>query len=332
MEFNECKEYFSKILLDTVGTKVVPWRDKKIKSLKVADSFYRLNLKNRALRVKFCGTNLTFKLLADGSKKLHSADFCRDRFCPMCKWRRSLKMFYNVSRVMDYIINNNPNIVPIFLTFTVKNCFADELKSTMDNMFSGFHKLTRRKVFLSNVLGYFRAFEVTYNQEEDTWHPHFHCIFLVDKNYFRKTNKNYLSTNGWAELWKSCCDLDYVPVTYAKKISNKGKSLHKSVAEVAKYSHKDTDFIHEDIEKMDKIFSVLINNLSGRRLCSFGGLMKEVFKFLKLEDAENSENLINIDGEFRTDVSEVLVKYKWNFGLGNYIEFNPEDAPEEELS
>ena len=36
------------------------------------------------------------------------------------------------------------------------------------------------------MLGYMRAVEVTYNQQEDTYHPHIHCIFAVKAQYFTK--------------------------------------------------------------------------------------------------------------------------------------------------
>ena len=35
------------------------------------------------------------------------------------------------------------------------------------------------------MLGYMRAIEVTYNQQEDTYHPHIHCIFAVKAGYFK---------------------------------------------------------------------------------------------------------------------------------------------------
>ena len=58
----------------------------------------------KAHRVRFCGSNLTYKVnIADGSKTLYSADFCKVRLCTMCAWRRSLKTFGQVSKVMDVL-------------------------------------------------------------------------------------------------------------------------------------------------------------------------------------------------------------------------------------
>lgn len=49
----------------------------------------------------------------------------------MCAWRRSLKIFGQVSKVMDHV-EKNYNYRYIFLTLTVKNCYGEDLKDTLD--------------------------------------------------------------------------------------------------------------------------------------------------------------------------------------------------------
>ena len=113
-----------KILQDKKHGKLVPWKPKKIRGLKVADSFQRLGYEKKAMRVRFCGSALAFlKNLETGEKKLHSADFCKERLCPMCQWRKSLKVFHQVSKVMDRAQQEQPALVPIVLTLTLKNSF-----------------------------------------------------------------------------------------------------------------------------------------------------------------------------------------------------------------
>ena len=64
----------------------------------------------------------------------------------MCAWRRSLKIFGQVSKVMDHV-EKNYNYRYIFLTLTVKNCYGEDLKDTLDLMTSAFNKMNQRKAF-----------------------------------------------------------------------------------------------------------------------------------------------------------------------------------------
>ena len=109
------------ILEDTTESgKIRPWKEKKVNSLKLSESYERLGYSKKAKRVKFCGSSLTYKVdVANGSKKLFSADFCKVRLCTMCSWRRSLKVFGQVSKVMDVLCKTKKYNF-IFLTLTVK--------------------------------------------------------------------------------------------------------------------------------------------------------------------------------------------------------------------
>ncbi|MDI9386255.1 MAG: protein rep [Spirochaetota bacterium] len=305
------------VLQDEQNGKVRPWRPKKIRSLKVADSFQRLGFEKKAMRVRFCGSALGFlKNLKTGEKKLYSADFCRERLCPMCQWRKSMKVFHQVSKVMDRAEQENKDIVPLFLTLTLKNCSGDDLKTTLDIVFKGWNLLWKQRKMERIAKGWFRALEVTYNKESDTFHPHIHAVLVVDKGYFK--GKDYMETVDWVQTWKKVLKLDYDPICDIRKIKN-GKGKHKAVAEVAKYTLKDTDFVHDDNELTDKLIEVLSTSLKGRRLFAFGGLLKQIAKQIGIEELAEGD-LVHIDEEkVREDVATVLEVYRWNFGLANYV-------------
>ncbi|MCQ2966957.1 MAG: protein rep [Alphaproteobacteria bacterium] len=68
------------------------WRGRKVLSLKLADIFKELQYKDSLIeRVQTCGDVLRFIRREDGSLKLYQAYFCKNKFCPMCNWRRSMK-------------------------------------------------------------------------------------------------------------------------------------------------------------------------------------------------------------------------------------------------
>lgn len=100
-------------------------------------------------------------------------------------------MFGHTNKIANKILEQNSSTRFLFVTFTVKNCEADKLSQTIDMMNMGFKRLTNKNKklaitnkFKSNMLGYIRAMEVTYNQEKNTYHPHIHCLFAVKAGYF----------------------------------------------------------------------------------------------------------------------------------------------------
>ena len=308
--------------------KEVPWKDKKIRTLLLSESYKRLEMNSKAYRVQECGSFLEFKkYLSTGELKLQGANFCKVRLCPMCAWRRQLKIFAQVSKVMDKALDLKDYRF-IFLTLTCKNIYADDVALTIDKLFHAFKKLTERKQFKQSIKGWFRALEITHkldvnSKDFNTYHPHFHAILMVNKSYF--TDKNYyISQEKWTNLWQSCLKVDYTPIVNVKafKVSSKSK-VAKSVAEAAKYTAKDKDYLISDNEEMtDSSVRVLDGALANRRLTAFGGELKKIHKELNLDDAEDGD-LVNTDSEeeLREDVDYIIEKYKWNIGYNQYIKY-----------
>ena len=299
------------------------WKERKLSTLDLAESYKRLGYK-KYYRVLDCSTFLEFRLTVSDNLKLTNANFCKVRLCPMCAWRRSLKIFGQVSKVMDYV-EENYDYRYIFLTLTVKNCYGEDLKDTLDLMTHSFSKLSRRKAFKDAVKGYFRSLEITYNEEMDTYHPHFHLILAVNKNYFTD-DKIYLSQVKWTKLWKQSLKANYTPIVNVKRIkANNDKTYGEAIAETAKYTVKAEDYLIRDekgdIKKnlTDKIVDTLDTALHRKRLVSFGFVFKEIHKMLKLDDAEDGslEDTDNED-ELRDDLTNIILRYQWNIGIKNY--------------
>ena len=311
--------YTNNTLTDRKNNREQPWKPKKLRAIQLSESMHRLGMHKKANRVWWCSSTLAFlENLETGEKKLHSADFCKERLCPMCQWRKSLKVFHQVSKVIDRTQEENKNLVPLFLTLTMKNCTDEELSNTITDIFQGWYQLTKHRKIKRVVQGWFRALEVTYNKEDDTFHPHIHAIILIDKSYFKKDNKDYMQTTDWVQMWRTAMKLDYDPICDVRKV-NRSKGKYKAVAEVAKYTLKDTEFITSDKDLTDKLVEVLSTSLRGRRLFAFGGILKKIAKQIGIEELAEG-NLIHIDDDkIRDDVANALVVYRWNFGLANYF-------------
>jgi plasmid rolling circle replication initiator protein Rep len=304
------------ILQDEKNGKVRPWREKKQNSLKVSDSYMRLGQDKKAKNIRWCSSSLSFEVGETGSKTLCAANFCKERLCPMCQWRKSLKVFWQVSRVMDVAQVENRNHVPLFLTLTVKNCYADGLKDTVSMILNGWYQFTKHSKTKNIVQGWFRALEITYNQVKDEYHPHLHVILMVDKSYF--VGKYYMQTAEWVQLWRTAAKLEYDPVCDIRKVKQ-GKEKHKAVAEVAKYVTKDKDYILEDLDQMDEVVDALSSAMYQRQLFAFGGTLKKIARRLNVDEVEDGD-LVHIDEDkIRTDVAKVIETYDWNFGAANFV-------------
>lgn len=302
-----------------------PWRENKLKTLSLAKSYERIGNTRKADRVKNCSSQLIYKKDKNtGIKKLHSMISCQVRLCPMCAWRRSLKIFGQTSKIMDKALENKEYRF-IFLTLTCRNVEGKELSKIIDNLFYAFKKMMLKTKVKQIVKGWFRALEVTHNLDKkskdyNTYHPHFHVILMVNKSYFTDT-KQYLSQKDWTSLWKDCLRVDYMPIVNIKAFkTNTKKEVEKSVAESAKYTVKDNDYLIVNDEKMtDETVSILDGALANRRLVAFGGELKKIHKSLNLSDIEKAS--VNTDSDddvvLRDDVNYVFEVYNWNIGYNN---------------
>lgn len=324
--------------------KKIEWQEKHLSSLSVSDSYKRLYTKNKklgntremkklinnyekkAFRIKECGTFLEYKVFTQSQeKKLHKANFCKVRLCPMCAWRRSLKIFGQVSQVMNIAKGETSNKF-IFVTLTQRNVTGSELKEEIDRLYKAFNKLMERKKIKLMSLGWFRALEVTYNSETNTFHPHFHMVIMV-KSFYHKNKNLYIDQEELTEMWKQSLKIDYTPIVHMEAVKiKKGKTIETAVAEIAKYTVKESDLIIKDqdgcfdLDKTDDNIRILDDALAYRRLTAFGGQLKEIHNLLKLDDAENGD-LVNTDQSDieNNELEYVIEKYFWHVGFSNYV-------------
>ena len=147
----------------------------------VAESYKRLGFQNRSINVQKCGTDLWYHVTPDTPPKLYKANFCKDRLCPMCGWRRTKKIFGQLSKIMDKL---DEEYKFVFVTLTVRNCSSDELKEQIQALYKAFDLFNHYKEVKQAFKGYFRALEITRQREDirlksTEWHPHFHVIYAV---------------------------------------------------------------------------------------------------------------------------------------------------------
>ena len=264
-----------------------------------------------AFNVENCGSYIEFYHFAKAGLKLKSANFCKDRLCALCNWRRSLRTFAKISRIVKSENFIKTEYKTLFLTLTLENCNIDELHLTIKHLLYGFNKFLKNKAIKYVVRGYFRALEITYNPQTRTFHPHLHIILAVPKSYF---TTYYISQDEFTDIWQKSLAVDYIPIVDIRKFKG-----NKGIAEASKYCVKSDDKFLNSIS--NEALFILRSELVNLRLLGLGGIFRKIAADLKIEI---DDNLIDGDDLPEDDILIEILKFKWAVGIKNYQIFETE--------
>lgn len=314
---------------------------KKMRNLDLIDFINKYISEENLLRIKNCGSYLEF--IADKTlenKKLNKANFCGNRFCPFCNWRKTRKDTLKHSILMEHL-KKTYNYEFIFLTLTSPNVRNEELENEIKEFNESFKRLTKRKEFEKINKGYIRKLEVTYDNNEhitkelyskkknyykskglklgdknptyNTYNPHFHIIIAVNKSYF--TDKTYLSKDKFLELWKECKRDSTITQIDIRKVDTNAK---KAILELSKYTTKDMDYLANK-----DVFNVFYNALKGKQLITYNKAFKEALTLFK-------NGKLNYLKELDNTYYEFLLSYTFNFTNLKYDLFNLKELNDKE--
>lgn len=272
--------------------------DKKLRNIKLVD-LIEGNVTERTLeRIEECSSFLQFIGNKDLSqRKLITANFCKNRFCPFCAWRKSLKEALQVRICMKHLKLEEAQDF-YFLTLTAPNVPGEELEKEIKHYNASFKRLMQIKEVSEVIQGYARKLEITYNSEEfiteelygrmkkyfdykgfkvgdlnpnfDTYHPHFHIILCVNRNAFKKR-----AMLDWLELWRQATRNKDITQVQCDKI-NMEIGTSKEALEIAKYASKDSDYLHSK-----EVFDIFYRALKGKRVLVYSGNFKEAVEMYK---------------------------------------------------
>lgn len=314
--------------------KLRPWVGRRVQAQQFADRLQavhdtvdlddrRYTLTGKHLKaVHECGNFLEYNLWSDGVKKLHRANFCKERLCPMCAWRLSLKNMSNLSKILSLAVKRQPKAKFVFLTLTEKNCDLDDLHSVMVEQSKALKRLSKYKAFTQSVLGFVRTTEITVNRQTMTFHPHIHLLLMVKSSYF---SKSYIKKGEWIKMWRKARQLNYGPSVAVERVkpSVKDPSLVAAAKEVAKYQVKPagylTDNFDEDVEIIDKLRDGIFHS----RLLSYGGLLGDCRHDLGIVEKVEDQDLVHadeeVDEEHPEDEAIAQLVYTWSIRYQNYF-------------
>lgn len=312
------------------------WHEKKQKAAIIAQKMRKIGEINRAIRMENCSDYVKMETCNQcGTSHLVRANLCRDRFCPVCKWRLSMKRFATMIGIVEALRRGYPESSWQFVTLTVKNCRPENLPETMDEMSRIWNSIASSKKFKAKVAGWARSTEITYNTKTKEVHPHYHVLVM----YEELTEPDEYIINRWmqgirltvdrkaqdASQLEFTCD-ENREIGWAVDDNPDDEAAIEAILETFKYATKDAE-----IENMPLgVFHSLVKVINKRRLIAFGGKIKE---YAKLLEAGNLEELG--DGEERDEETKLdrcihcgskdLVEVVGKWAGNNYIWRRAED-------
>lgn len=300
----------------------------KLQTNDIIIKFYETGFTKESEKIKQCGNFLEFALkenqiTKETKNKLAGANFCKNRFCPMCNWRRVRNITGQLKDAFS-VIQEKEKVATLFLTLTVSNPDVKDLKSTIAKMNKSFKKMSETKAFNNAVLGYFKSIEILGDKTpKGQAHPHFHILLIVKESYFKKSD--YLNKAQWTEMWRKSLGVEYTPVVDVRRIKSKNENfsdIDSAIIETVKYSVKHTELVNRSNDD----FYYLYTQTKGMRFISAGGILKEHLNLIKID-----EDLINLKKENEALWIEICrLIYTWQNGEYCLKEIKP-PKPKEQI-
>lgn len=259
-------------------------------------------------------TNITFT-----KSKIVKANRCKDKFCAICQKVQSIKNELSLQVIYDYV-KDVTDYQFIFVTFTAPNIKAEELIKELDDYKLALDRFFKNKRIKKINKGYVAKLEITYSLERDDYHPHFHTIMAVPKNYFENPSI-YIKHSDMLEIWKKAKQDNTITQLNVKKVKNKNVSgISSEILELSKYLVKSEDYL-SSLE----IFETLYNSTYRRRAFRFGGIFRDGYKKFKNGELEKYKKLDNVRYEY-------LLKYNYRFDDKKYERIDLRKLTEEEIT
>ena len=255
---------------------------------------------NRIDRVKSCSNYFT--AVADRrleKSKIVKAIRCRDKFCPVCQKIKSTKNALAIEAMYEYL-KDTTKLNYLFITLTAPNIKSNELNKELLSYSKSFERMIKTKRVDKINKGYIAKLEITYNFEEDTYHPHYHILMAVPSYYFKNPDY-YLKQNEWLEIWQKAKRDKNITQVDVRKVQNKNiDGISSEVLELAKYMAKSADYFNS----LD-VFETYYNETHKKRFMRYGGLFKQALKEFKQGNLNKYINANVIDWYF-------IIKYSYH--------------------
>ena len=209
-----------------------------------------------------------------GVKDVLRTNCCKNRFCDNCQNAMSIQRERKYAPFLDALAR----LYDIYhIVFTIPNPERDELRPAVNNMYKQIGYIIR--LFTGNAkikgydfeqygfLGAVRALEITKGSDGRTFHPHFHCLFVLRKGLKLDENRRIVNCYSFnnPDVKKSHKRKEYgKPERYFSEFEILLQKVWRLRVDGVKVTRKSIDGIKEG-------YSVICDNCDGK--------YKEVFKY-----------------------------------------------------
>ena len=286
------------------------------KKLLMSDFIGFLEVKNLKLdRLKECGNFIKFQSSEDKTKFiLAGGNFCNNRFCPFCSWLKAKRTAFELLELIK-VVEYKEKFAFLFITLTVPNVPKESLREEIENFNISFNRLWKTKEFKAFNKGFIRKLEVTYNEERNDYHPHFHLVVAVNKSYF--TSRDYMSKRRLLELWQRATRN---PAITQVDIKPCRMDTVKQVMELATYSAK-----QGDLYSSKEVFDGFYEGLFRKKLLVYNGIFKEYKKKIDTGEVDPAQVI-----ELNQLLEEATKEFYLQWEKDNYLIADERDVPEEQ--
>lgn len=219
---------------------------------------------SKAQNIANCGTWLNFRQYHDenNTRTLHSANFCKSPLCPMCAWRKALKLTRQVGNAI--LLSDKRYIYHVVMA-------SDNTMQLTKDIITRFKSNATRfiKKYLSDE--YAIALEITYNEAKG-FHPHVHAIVTSDA--FIKVSAEYIK--HMATMWASYNKSVHAQNTFfITGITDREKASRELTKYILKYEGIDVAKDKEAIKDIARATAGL------KKIQSAGQLLKDIARTSK---------------------------------------------------
>ena len=295
-QFDDLKMLVKKYDVDDVAIKMFNCNIKQAENVANCASFLKYALYKHITKEEF-------------KKSLVQANFCKNRFCPVCNWRRARKLSKQYFRVIQLIKKDYKRISFVFLTLTLKNFHLYDFEENYKLFTRALKRFFNSLMYNKTILGYIRGIEAPLSKNSKNYiNLHCHILLLVTNDYF--TKDNYLDVKDYIKIWKRSLRVDYEPIVYIEKVKGKWQ---KAVLETIKYPLKHIDYL--SLDNNDFIF--IYNTIKGKRFFGRGGIITKYYNKIYKND-NIDDDLIFTDDEIN-ELWELVAEFDYFFKGGDYI-------------
>lgn len=181
-----------------------------------------------------CGDGRVVHFCPDCGSYISLVARCNSRFCPECNRIRAARLV----ELYKYSIMVLPAYRCRFITLSIISVPKGELKKGIKQLAAHFQKFVKRKFWKKFVYGYLRGLEITYNEKEQTWHPHYHLL----------CDSSWVAQAELSEEWGKLTD---APVVDIRLVGNGFQERENATIETLKYISKHWEI--KDPEAMEEL-------------------------------------------------------------------------------